>query len=94
MIALGLPCPHAFPSPLRSPTAQVGPFANPSELYQYYSLPFCRPKEIEEKWLDFGEVLKGDRAHKTLYVPRVMAKGGSVGRVTAGGELWSAGCAK
>ncbi|KAJ1624536.1 hypothetical protein T492DRAFT_881648, partial [Pavlovales sp. CCMP2436] len=46
---------------------QVGPFANPSELYHYYSLPFCRPKEIEEKWLELGEVLKGDRAHRTLY---------------------------
>jgi len=46
---------------------KVGPFANPSELYHYYSLPFCRPKEIEEKWLELGEVLKGDRAHRTLY---------------------------
>lgn len=54
---------------LRTPPghAQVGPFANPSELYQFFSLPFCRPKELEEKWLDLGEVLKGDRATKTLY---------------------------
>lgn len=56
--------------------AQVGPFANPSELYQYYSLPFCRPTEIEEKWLDLGEVLKGDRAHKTLCAHARARQGG------------------
>lgn len=24
---------------------KVGPFNNPSETYQYYSLPFCKPKD-------------------------------------------------
>lgn len=55
---------------------QVGPFANPSELYEYYSLPFCRPTALEEKWLDLGEVLKGDRAHKTPYARRAGAYDG------------------
>ena len=27
---------------------KVGPFNNPSETYQYYSLPFCKPKEGEK----------------------------------------------
>ena len=27
---------------------KVGPFNNPSETYQYYSLPFCKPKDGEK----------------------------------------------
>ena len=26
---------------------QVGPFANPSEQYEYYTLPFCAPKVVQ-----------------------------------------------
>ena len=47
--------------------AQVGPFANPSEVYQYFTLPFCAPEEIEIKGEALGEVLKGDRPSKTSY---------------------------
>lgn len=41
---------------------KVGPFANPSETYQYYTLPLCGPKQdSEEKLLGLGEVLEGHR---------------------------------
>ncbi|KAJ1490351.1 hypothetical protein T484DRAFT_1743590 [Baffinella frigidus] len=46
---------------------KVGPFANPSEQYEYYSLPFCAPKEEERKPHHLGEVLVGDRMMKTLF---------------------------
>jgi transmembrane 9 superfamily member 1 len=46
---------------------KVGPFANPSEQYEFYTLPFCAPKEEERKGLHLGEVLGGDRMMKSLY---------------------------
>jgi len=46
---------------------KVGPFANPSEQYEYYTLPFCAPREEERKSQHLGEVLAGDRMMKTLY---------------------------
>lgn len=46
---------------------KVGPFANPSEQYEYYTLPFCAPKEEERKQHHLGEVLVGDRMMKTLF---------------------------
>jgi len=47
---------------------KVGPFHNPSETYQYYDLPFCKPVEgIKHKWEDLGEVLEGDRMTTTPY---------------------------
>ena len=37
---------------------KVGPFANPSETYQFYTLPLCSPRDdSEEKILGLGEVL-------------------------------------
>ena len=34
---------------------QVGPFANPSEQYEYYTLPFCAPKtEIRKNQVAYG----------------------------------------
>jgi len=35
--------------------------------YDYYSLPFCRPKVIEEAAENLGEVLSGDRIENSLY---------------------------
>jgi hypothetical protein len=35
--------------------------------YQYYSLPYCKPPELEQKREDLGEVLEGDRMTSTLY---------------------------
>ena len=46
---------------------KVGPFANPSEVYAFFNLPYCAPKEIEIRREDLGPLLKGDRPMKTLY---------------------------
>ena len=46
---------------------QVGPFANPNEVYAFYNLPYCAPTDIEIKREDLGPLLKGDRPTKTLY---------------------------
>lgn len=46
----------------------VGPYANPTETYEYYSLPFCRPTHLREdgklikKPQRIGEYIQGDRA--------------------------------
>ena len=45
--------------------------ASPNEAcvqYEYYTLPFCAPKEEERKPHHLGEILVGDRMMKTLYV--------------------------
>ena len=42
---------------------QVGPYNNPQETYNYYELPFCKPKADEpkvHKWGGLGEVLQGN----------------------------------
>mmetsp|Transcript_19511 Transcript_19511/g.54326 ORF Transcript_19511/g.54326 Transcript_19511/m.54326 type:complete len:583 (-) Transcript_19511:43-1791(-) len=46
---------------------KVGPFANPSEQYEYFSLPFCAPKDEERKSHNLGEILVGDRWVKSLF---------------------------
>ncbi|KAJ0020523.1 hypothetical protein Pint_31891 [Pistacia integerrima] len=46
---------------------KVGPVNNPSETYQYYDLPFCRPDSIIWKKESLGEVLNGDRLASALY---------------------------
>ncbi|OWM73657.1 transmembrane 9 superfamily member 5 [Punica granatum] len=46
---------------------KVGPLHNPSETYQYYDLPFCRPDPLIPKRESLGEVLSGDRLTNTLY---------------------------
>lgn len=41
---------------------KVGPYANPQETYQYYSLPFCEPEtklEPKTKHAGIGQVLEG-----------------------------------
>eukprot|EP00741_Cyanophora_paradoxa_P014285 tig00020780_g13777.t1 len=48
-------------------TNKVGPYANPSETYQYYTLPFCQPQTLHYKSEDLGELLEGDRMVKALY---------------------------
>lgn len=47
--------------------AQVGPYTNPSETYQYLSLPFCEPAEIQHDGHSLGEYLSGDRKVHTDY---------------------------
>ena len=68
------PCAQArrHRSPAGSPSpgarvAQVGPFANPNEVYAFYSLPYCAPTEIETKRENLGALLKGDRPTHTQY---------------------------
>ncbi|KAG5387314.1 hypothetical protein IGI04_038784 [Brassica rapa subsp. trilocularis] len=40
---------------------KVGPYNNPQETYNYYSLPFCRPSQNDvHKWSGLGEVLGGN----------------------------------
>ncbi|CAN8311961.1 unnamed protein product [Cochlearia groenlandica] len=40
---------------------KVGPYNNPQETYNYYSLPFCRPSTNDvHKWGGLGEVLGGN----------------------------------
>eukprot|EP00891_Asterochloris_glomerata_P007011 jgi/Astpho2/7011/Aster-01865 len=47
---------------------KVGPFSNPTETYQYYDLPFCRPPDgLEHKPETLGEVVDGNRLINTLY---------------------------
>jgi len=46
---------------------KVGPFANPTETYMYYSLPFCAPDQLEHQKHELGEILAGDRKVKTPY---------------------------
>jgi transmembrane 9 superfamily protein 3 len=41
---------------------KVGPYNNPQETYNYYSLPFCNPGagNSRHKWGGLGEVLVGN----------------------------------
>ncbi|KAL0005091.1 hypothetical protein SO802_012652 [Lithocarpus litseifolius] len=46
---------------------KIGPFANPSETYRYFDLPFCSPDYVKEKKATLGEVLNGDRLVSAPY---------------------------
>lgn len=46
---------------------QIRPYANPTETYQYYKLPFCKPKERQWDDHDLGELLTGSRKVVTDY---------------------------
>mmetsp|Transcript_13838 Transcript_13838/g.29854 ORF Transcript_13838/g.29854 Transcript_13838/m.29854 type:complete len:608 (+) Transcript_13838:164-1987(+) len=49
--------------------SKVGPFTNPSETYEYTSLPFCQPKEgVKWKTLQLGEVVDANRMASTPYL--------------------------
>eukprot|EP01087_Luapelamoeba_hula_P002630 TRINITY_DN1230_c0_g1_i1.p1 TRINITY_DN1230_c0_g1~~TRINITY_DN1230_c0_g1_i1.p1 ORF type:complete len:586 (-),score=78.46 TRINITY_DN1230_c0_g1_i1:63-1820(-) len=48
----------------------IGPYANPSETYSYYTLPFCAPPRSQQdpsRGFDLGEQLEGDEFKKSLY---------------------------
>ncbi|KAL6062820.1 Transmembrane 9 superfamily member [Balamuthia mandrillaris] len=48
----------------------IGPFANPSEIYRYYSLPVCAPKSGNRdphRGFHLGETLEGDKFLRSLY---------------------------
>merc|ERR1719460_1445703 len=46
---------------------KVGPFANPSETYEFYDMPFCKPDSVQYMDQDIGQMLRGDRFVNTLY---------------------------
>eukprot|EP00331_Platyophrya_macrostoma_P007576 CAMPEP_0176425048 /NCGR_PEP_ID=MMETSP0127-20121128/11181_1 /TAXON_ID=938130 /ORGANISM="Platyophrya macrostoma, Strain WH" /LENGTH=574 /DNA_ID=CAMNT_0017806183 /DNA_START=34 /DNA_END=1758 /DNA_ORIENTATION=+ len=46
---------------------KVSPWANPSESYRYYSLPFCRPDNAQEVSESIGEKLSGNRKMTSHY---------------------------
>lgn len=45
----------------------VGPFNNPAETYEYYSLPFCAPRDLHSEKENLGEILAGDRRTTSPY---------------------------
>ncbi|KAG1664039.1 hypothetical protein FOA52_010458 [Chlamydomonas sp. UWO 241] len=49
--------------------SKVGPFSNPSETYEFTSLPFCQaPEGVKWKTLHLGEVVDANRMASTPYV--------------------------
>lgn len=46
---------------------KVGPYTNPAETYEFYSLPFCQPTSIQHKHTNLGEDLSGDHKVNSLY---------------------------
>ncbi|CEL94236.1 unnamed protein product [Vitrella brassicaformis CCMP3155] len=46
---------------------KVWPINNPTEMYPYYSLPFCTPPEVQTKYMTFGQIMRGDRLVNSLY---------------------------
>ena len=46
----------------------IGPYSNPSETYNYYKLPFCKPPEKDIKRpKSFGESISGVDISSSLY---------------------------
>eukprot|EP01097_Dermamoeba_algensis_P006886 TRINITY_DN42_c0_g1_i2.p1 TRINITY_DN42_c0_g1~~TRINITY_DN42_c0_g1_i2.p1 ORF type:complete len:588 (-),score=97.88 TRINITY_DN42_c0_g1_i2:153-1916(-) len=47
---------------------KIGPYSNPSETYNYYSLPFCSPRDTSaQRKVSFGEALEGAAISSSLY---------------------------
>ncbi len=46
---------------------KIGPYSNPSESYEYYSLPFCPPEEVHHKHASIGEDFTGDHKMNARY---------------------------
>lgn len=43
-------------------SAKIGPFANPSVTYEFYTLPFCKPENgVKYKRLGLGEAVDANR---------------------------------
>ena len=45
----------------------VSPYSNPSETFEYYSLPFCRPDPLQKVKVTLGQAIEGDRFFTSLY---------------------------
>jgi hypothetical protein len=46
---------------------KIGPYANPTESYEYYDLPFCQPAKIQHLHGSLGENLSGVHKRSSLY---------------------------
>ncbi|CAJ1349693.1 unnamed protein product [Effrenium voratum] len=46
---------------------KVWPYSNPTETYEYYDFPFCKPKIVMPHMMTLGQVLRGDRLVNSLY---------------------------
>jgi hypothetical protein len=46
----------------------VGPFSNPSETYEFYTLPICPPRIKEKRSQRIGQTISGDHAVLSDYV--------------------------
>eukprot|EP00913_Durusdinium_trenchii_P014908 g13982.t1 len=46
---------------------KVWPYSNPTETYEYYDFPFCKPKTVMPHFMTLGQVLRGDRLVNSLY---------------------------
>merc|ERR1711904_149122 len=66
-VAEGTGKPYFDTEPVPIFANKVGPFANPSETYRYYQLPFCQPRSVVYQEADLGHVIKGDRLANSLY---------------------------
>lgn len=66
---------YKFGDPVPTYVNKIGPASNPTELYRYHSLPFCRPSASEavEKTLTLGEVMENNRMVRSLYDIRFRA---------------------
>jgi transmembrane 9 superfamily protein 3 len=54
---------YTFKEPVKLWVNKIGPFNNPQETYNYYYLPFCKPKsgvKMERSWGGLGETLQGN----------------------------------
>lgn len=54
---------YTFKEPVKLWVNKIGPFNNPQETYNYYYLPFCKPKsgvQMERSWGGLGETLQGN----------------------------------
>merc|ERR1711871_165443 len=66
-VALALCAEHEEGDSIPLYANKVGPYANPTEQYEYYTLPFCAPAEEKRQWHDFGEAIQGDRFVETNF---------------------------
>eukprot|EP01116_Phalansterium_solitarium_P004252 TRINITY_DN151_c0_g1_i1.p1 TRINITY_DN151_c0_g1~~TRINITY_DN151_c0_g1_i1.p1 ORF type:complete len:593 (+),score=230.48 TRINITY_DN151_c0_g1_i1:180-1958(+) len=46
---------------------KIGPYSNPTETYEFYDLPFCRPNEVQHKHHSLGDDFTGDHHMGALY---------------------------
>eukprot|EP01128_Nolandella_sp_AFSM9_P007101 TRINITY_DN3797_c0_g1_i2.p1 TRINITY_DN3797_c0_g1~~TRINITY_DN3797_c0_g1_i2.p1 ORF type:complete len:439 (-),score=62.94 TRINITY_DN3797_c0_g1_i2:108-1403(-) len=67
LLARGDDVSHSYKSgePVELWVNKVGPFRNPQETYEYYSLPYCKPDTFIAKGETFGEALTAYELYKS-----------------------------